>query len=192
MPRSTGRLVTDTEPVSGTDSTRPARKFLPGPAVLISPMRRRHLRGVMAIENATNPRPWTEALFLGELRMPTSRIYNVAMDPHRVLGYCGLMIITDEGHITNVAVDNSARRMGIAKRLIGRTIRQARERGVTSLTLEVRVSNKGAQELYRRFGFAPGGIRPRYYNEPTEDALIMWAHDVDAPAYEERLKEVNV
>lgn len=155
-------------------------------------MRRRHLRGVVDIENRTNPRPWSEALFLGELRMPTSRIYTVAVDSHRVLGYCGLMVVSDEGHITNVAVDPAARRRGIARQMLGRTIRDAVERGVNSLTLEVRVSNRGAQELYRRFGFAPGGIRPRYYSGPTEDALIMWAHDVDTPEYGARLKEMNV
>ena len=60
-------------------------------------------------------------------------------------------------------------------------------RGATALTLEVRPSNHGAQELYRRFGFAPAGMRKLYYRDPDEDGLIMWAHDIDEPAYLTRL-----
>lgn len=163
-----------------------------GTPTRIEPMKRRHIRGVVAIENQVNHKPWSESLFLGELRMPTSRIYNVALDAHRVLGFCGLMLITDEGHITNVAVDPTVRRLGIARRLLGETIREAIDRGVTSLTLEVRMSNKGAQELYRRFGFFPGGIRHRYYAELNEDALIMWAHDVSTEEYAKRLEGLGV
>lgn len=163
-----------------------------GRAILIGPMRRRHMRGVMAIEQQTSHNPWSQNLFLGELRMPTSRIYNVAVDRQRVLGFCGVMIVADEGHITNIAVAPDARRRGIARRLLGRTVREAIERDVAHLTLEVRVSNHGAQELYRQFGFAPGGIRPRYYQELNEDALIMWAHDVNTPGYADRLEGLDV
>lgn len=159
---------------------------------MITPMKRRHIRGVMAIENDTNRHPWSQNLFLGELRNPTGRIYNVATDAHRVLGFCGVMLIADEGHITTIAVAPDARRSGIAKRLLGRTIREAIDRRTAHLTLEVRVSNRPALEMYRRFGFAPGGVRPRYYTAPVEDALIMWANDVDTPAYAARLEELDV
>ena len=64
---------------------------------------------------------------------------------------------------------------------------EAREHGVSSLTLEVRVSNHGAQELYRAFGFVPAGIRKNYYAEVNEDALVMWANDVETTAYGARL-----
>lgn len=161
-------------------------------AFLIGPMRRRHLRGVMAIENETSSHPWSQSLFLGELRNPTGRIYNVATDAHRVIGFCGLMIVADEGHVTTIAVAPDARRMGVARRLLVRTIREAVERGVVDVTLEVRTSNEAALAMYRRFGFAPGGVRPRYYSSPVEDALIMWAHDVDEPDYLTRLEELDV
>jgi ribosomal-protein-alanine N-acetyltransferase len=160
-------------------------------AVRITPMRRRHLRGVMAIEQRTNHRPWSLGLFMGELRMPTSRHYLVALDDHEVVGFCGLMVTGDEGHITNIAVHPDRRREAIAARLMLVTMREAVEQGLEGVTLEVRTSNTAAQELYRRFGFVPGGIRRNYYAEVGEDALIMWAHELDADAYRDRLAGIE-
>jgi len=154
--------------------------------VVIAPMRRRHLRGVVAIEQQTNHRPWSASLFLGELRMPTTRCYVVALERHRVIGFGGLMITGDEGHITNVAVHPDHRRRHLAARMLLVMFRDAIGRGVNDLTLEVRMSNHAAQELYRRFGFAPGGIRRNYYADVKEDGLIMWAHDIASPSEEAR------
>jgi [ribosomal protein S18]-alanine N-acetyltransferase len=168
-----------------------ATTVAPGPgvqgSVVIAPMRRRHLRGVLSIEQRTNHRPWSLGLFLGELRMPTSRSYVVALDAHRVVGFSGLMITDDGGHLTNIAVHPDRRREGIADRLMLVTMHEAARRGLEAVTLEVRMSNDAAQELYRRFGFAPGGIRRNYYADVGEDGLIMWAHGIDTPAYAERL-----
>ncbi|MGB6058605.1 MAG: ribosomal protein S18-alanine N-acetyltransferase [Microthrixaceae bacterium] len=157
----------------------------------IAPMRRRHLRGVVAIEEVSNHKPWSIGLFLGELKMPTSRYYQVALDHHRVLGFSGLMFTGEEGHITNIAVHPDARRSGIATELMLGTMREAIARGLTQVTLEVRVTNGSAQELYRRFGFAPGGIRRNYYSEIGEDALIMWANDIDTDDYANRLDHLS-
>lgn len=151
------------------------------PAVTVEAMRRRHLRGVVAIERRTNHRPWSTALFAGELRMPTTRVYLVAMAGHEVLGYSGLMLTGAEAHVTNVAVHPEHRRRRIASRLLVALMREAVARGVEDVTLEVRMSNVAAQELYRRFGFAPGGVRRNYYADVGEDALIMWAHDIGSP-----------
>lgn len=155
--------------------------------VEVVPMRRRHLRGVVAIEQDVNPRPWSTRLFAGELRMPTSRVYVVASSGFEVVGYAGLMTTLDEGHVTNVAVHRDHRRRHVATMLLLALFRRAVERGVADLTLEVRASNAAAQELYRRFGFAPGGVRRGYYADSGEDALIMWAHGVDGPEYAARL-----
>jgi len=159
--------------------------------VRIAPMRRRHLRGVVAIEERTNHRPWSSALFMGELRMPTSRFYVVAMEDHEVVGFCGLMLVADEGHLTNVAVHPDRRRRSIAAQLMLVTMRRARALSLIGVTLEVRVTNTGAQELYRRFGFVPGGVRRNYYADVGEDALIMWAHDIDTDCYAERLEGIE-
>lgn len=160
-------------------------------AVRIVPMRRRHLRGVMAIEQVTNHKPWSLGLFMGELRMPTSRHYVVALDGHEVVGFCGLMVTADEGHITNIAVHPDRRRESVAARLMLVTMRRAAAEGLAGVTLEVRTSNVAAQELYRRFGFAPGGIRRNYYADVGEDGLIMWAHDIDTDEYRQRLAGIE-
>lgn len=156
-------------------------------AAVVAPMRRRHLRGVLAIEQEANPRPWSHRLFAGELRMPTSRLYLVALQDHEVVGYAGLMTTLDEGHVTNIAVHRDHRRRHLATMLMLVMMRRAVERGVVDMTLEVRMSNTAAQEMYRRFGFAPGGVRKGYYQESGEDALIMWAHGIDSPDQAERL-----
>ena len=97
------------------------------------------------------------------------------------------MMTLDEGHVTTIAVDPRRHRSKIGTRLLLVLAREAIARGATALTLEVRMSNTAAQDLYRRFGFGPVGVRKNYYQEVNEDALVMWAHEVDQPAYAELL-----
>jgi len=156
--------------------------------VSVVAMRRRHLRGVLHIEQQAYPRPWSMSLFLSELALRSSRAYFVARVGREVVGYAGLMMVLDDGHITTVAVDPQWRRRGVAKRLVIAVCREAIERGAEALTLEVRLSHHGAQDLYRRFGFRPVGVRKGYYQETGEDALVMWAHDVREPAYADLLE----
>ena len=158
--------------------------------VTIVPMRRRHLRGVARIEGAVCPRPWSVALFLSELGGGASRRYLVARAGSSVVGYGGLMVGAGEGHVTTLAVDPAWQRRAVGTRLLLALARWGIDQGCSGLTLEVRMSNGGAQALYRRFGFVPAGIRRNYYAETNEDALIMWAHDVDAPAYATRLAAI--
>ncbi|HUF31716.1 MAG TPA: ribosomal protein S18-alanine N-acetyltransferase [Acidimicrobiales bacterium] len=163
----------------------------PGLEVRVAPLRRRFLRGVMRIETQVYARPWSLGLFMSELSLRDSRVYRVARVNGAVVGYAGLMLTGSDGHITTVAVDPEWRRRGIATRLMLAISRAGVAAGCSSLTLEVRVANDEAQELYRRFGFAPAGVRKNYYAETNEDALIMWAHDVDLPAYVERLAGIE-
>jgi ribosomal-protein-alanine N-acetyltransferase len=151
--------------------------------VVISPMRRRHVRAVLRIEEQVYPRPWTSALFLSELALRSSRAYFVARVGRQIVGYAGVMISFEDAHVTTVAVDPAWQRRGIATRLLVALARESLVRGAQHLTLEVRMSNKGAQALYRRFGFAPVGVRKNYYPETNEDALVMWVHDIDSPEY---------
>jgi ribosomal-protein-alanine N-acetyltransferase len=159
--------------------------------VRISPMRRRHLRSVLRIEAQVYPRPWSFGLFVSELGQRASRCYLVAHVGRTVVGYAGMLDSVGDGHITNVAVDPAWHRNHIGTRLLLALAREGRTRGLRNLTLEVRVSNHGAQALYRRFGFVPAGIRKDYYPETPEDALIMWAHDIDQPPYAERLAAIE-
>ena len=149
----------------------------------IVPMRRRHLATVVDIAARTHPRPWSRDLFAGELDLVASRAYVVAVDGRDVVGYAGIMLAADEAHVTTIAVDPDAQRRAIGMRLMLALARMALARSATALTLEVRVSNKVAQELYRRYGFSSVGARKGYYADNGEDALVMWARDIDAPEY---------
>jgi ribosomal-protein-alanine N-acetyltransferase len=170
----------------------PAAPTAPAPLdVELVPMRRRHLRSVLRIEAQVYPRPWSMSLFMSELALRTTRAYYVARVDGDVVGYAGLMMTADDGHVTTIAVDPSWQRKQLGTRLLLQLARDAIARGATSLTLEVRMHNAPAQELYRRFGFKPVGVRKNYYVETNEDALIMWADDVDGDAYAARLARLE-
>lgn len=159
--------------------------------LVVQLMRRRHLPAVLRIEKQVYPRPWTMGLYLGELALPASRLYIIARRGSRLVGYAGFMLTLDECHVTTVAVDPTMQGNHIGTQLMLVLATRAVARGATSLTLEVRMSNKPAQELYRKFGFAPAGVRKGYYAEVNEDALVMWAHDVDHPDYGRRLAAIE-
>jgi [ribosomal protein S18]-alanine N-acetyltransferase len=155
--------------------------------VHVVPMRRRHLRSVLRIESQVYPRPWSLSLFLSELALRGSRYYLVARLDASVVGYAGLMFTGDDAHVTTIAVDPALHRAKIGTRLLAALAREARTRGARNLTLEVRVSNDAAQRMYEEFGFRPAGIRKNYYVETNEDALVMWAEDIDGDDYGTRL-----
>jgi ribosomal-protein-alanine N-acetyltransferase len=167
----------------------------PAAGIVVEPMRRRHVRSVVRIEQASYPRPWTSGLFLSELAQRGARTYLVATAGGRVVGYGGAMYVLPDAHVTTVAVDPELRRQAVATRLLLALCRAAVDHGATALTLEVRVSNEAAQALYRRFGFVPAGARKGYYpaddQGPAEDAIVMWLHDIDAPAFADRLTRIE-
>ena len=163
--------------------------------VEVRPMRRRHLPSVLAIEELVYPKPWSQRLFASEISQPDSRCYLVAVVKpgrvwrrRRVVGYAGVMVAVGEAHITTVATHPHHHRRKIASHLLVELLRRARSMGAEAATLEVRVNNRGAQRLYAGFGFAPVGVRRRYYGETGEDALIMWAYDLHSDAYSEILQ----
>ena len=155
--------------------------------VHVLPMRRRHLRSVLRIEALVYPRPWSHSLFLSELALRGSRAYFVARVGRDVVGYAGIMLTGQDAHITTIAVDPARHRQKVGTRLLLVLTREALARGARNMTLEVRLSNQGAQELYRQFGYSPVGVRKNYYQETNEDALVMWVHEIDRPEYAERL-----
>ncbi|MGH7395746.1 MAG: ribosomal protein S18-alanine N-acetyltransferase, partial [Candidatus Methylomirabilales bacterium] len=146
---------------------------------------------VLRIEARAYPVPWSMSLFLSELALRSSRAYYVAYVGRQLVGYAGLMMTLDDGHITTIAVDPPWQRHKVGSRLLMALTREALRRGATSLTLEVRLQNKAAQNLYRTFGFRPVGVRKNYYAETKEDALVMWAEDVAAPEYSKLLDSLE-
>ncbi len=152
--------------------------------ITIRAMTRDDLGAVVALESAEQPKPWSERAFAQELETD-NRIYLVA-ETDRIIGFGGLMVIGDEAHITTLLVTESHRGGGIGRRLVRSLIESAVRFGARHLTLEVRTSNETARHLYAGIGLAPVGIRPKYYGD--DDALIMWAHDIDQPGFLENLE----
>ncbi|QKS70205.1 ribosomal protein S18-alanine N-acetyltransferase [Paenalkalicoccus suaedae] len=130
--------------------------------------------GVLDVEHDSFPTPWTREAFYNEITKNQYAYYLVAVDGEKVIGYCGLWVIVDSSHITNIAVHSSMRREGIGEALLHGSMEMARMLGAERISLEVRVSNEPAQAMYRKFGFENGGIRKQYYTDNQEDALVMW------------------
>ncbi len=160
-------------------------------AVRVVPLRRRQLRSVLRIEEECYPRPWSASLFLTELSQRSVRRYTAATLGPLVVGYAGLMVVLEEGHVTTLTVDPVWQGRQVGTLLLLDMARAAPPLGIRHLTLEVRVGNEPALALYRRFGFAPVGIRKNYYAETGEDAIVMWVHDVDSDAYGARLGSIE-
>jgi ribosomal-protein-alanine N-acetyltransferase len=142
----------------------------------------------MAIERQVYPRPWSPNLFISEMAESRNRCYLVARIDRQVVGYGGLICYGEEAHITNVAVDPELQRRKIGMRLLNDLILAAVGMGADAVSLEVRVTNWGAQRLYGRFGFHPVGVRKNYYQEIGEDALIMWLDGVQEAGFRTRLR----
>jgi ribosomal-protein-alanine N-acetyltransferase len=135
-------------------------------------MRRRDLDQILEIEELCFPLPWSRESFLTELKNPLAQ-YIVAQEGFVLLGYAGVWLIFDEGHITNVAVHPRARGRRIGELLLANIMALASANGAVVVTLEVRPSNDAALSLYRRMGFEEKGHRRGYYLDNGEDALIM-------------------
>jgi [ribosomal protein S18]-alanine N-acetyltransferase len=173
------------------------RLMASGQSARMVPLREEHLDDVLALEGEAAPAGWTRKIYLSEIARPESRCYLVLElpPPNGVIAFGGVQVQVGEAHITTLAVDPAHRRRKLATRLLVALLRDARARGASAATLEVRRHNSAAQRLYATFGFRPVGVRPRYY-EGKVDALIMWAHDIDGHEYgrilEARARDVDM
>ena len=154
----------------------------------IRDMARSDIPQAALLEREVFPQPWSVRTFYDELSTP-NRSYLIAEADGRVLGYGGLLLVEDDAHVTTLAVAPEARGGRLGTRLLLALVDRALERGARHLTLEVRVSNESARHLYERFGFSPVGKRKNYYRD--EDALVMWAIDVDRDEYTVLLEEIR-
>lgn len=137
-----------------------------------------HLNQVLEIEEVSYPAPWSYYAFAYELLQNNLAHYIVALSGNKVVGYCGMWLILDEAHITNVAVHPDSRQKSIGESLMLEMIRLALKNGSTRMTLEVRPTNTAARRLYEKLGFVENGRRKRYYTDNNEDAIIMWKNDL--------------
>ncbi len=156
----------------------------------IEKLRRRDLRQVLRIESAVFPEPWSPAVFNSELALRKGRLYRAAWAGDEMAGYIGFMIVDDEAHMTTIATAPGYQRSGVATTMIVDAFHTLLESGVKHVSLEVAANNEPAQALYRRFGFAPVAVRKNYYPVTGQDALVMWAYDIDSDQYATRLEEL--
>ncbi len=157
----------------------------------IEKLRRRDLRALMRIENTVFPEPWSLQVFHSELALRRGRLYRAAWDGDELAGYIGFLMVDEEAHMTTIATAPAYQRAGVATALIVDALDTLRTTGIRHVSLEVAANNDAAQSLYRRFGFAPVGVRKNYYPVTGQDALVMWAYDVDSDEYGDRLRELS-
>jgi ribosomal-protein-alanine N-acetyltransferase len=145
--------------------------------VVVRRMRLRDMDAVRDIDGAVYSRPWSAATWRHELGDP-QRHHLVAICGGDVIGHAGALFVAGEAHITTVAVAPGSQGRGVATLMVLELLDVARERDIDTATLEVRSADRRAQRIYSRLGFAPAGIRRRYYSEPVDDAVIMWLADL--------------
>lgn len=137
-------------------------------------MEERDLDAIMYLEERCFTLPWSRDAFYNELNQNQFASYIVLEEEGQIVGYCGAWLVIDEAHITNIAILPEFRGRGFGEALLRKMMEQCREKDIERMTLEVRVSNKVAQSLYKKLGFQEGAIRKNYYSDNQEDAIVMW------------------
>ena len=157
----------------------------------VEAMRLEDLPAVHAIEQASFSTPWPPHAYRTELEKNRLAHYLVVRAGDEVVGYAGVWLMVDEAHITTFAVDPRWRRRGIGERLLLAVLDLARVQRAREATLEVRLSNIAARRLYEKYGFRPVGLRPNYYTDDREDALIMTTEALEGRAMRERIERLR-
>ncbi len=142
--------------------------------IIVRQMEERDLDRIMEVEKSCFTTPWSRQSFLLEITKNQLAKYFVAEVDGIVAGYGGIWLILDEGHITNIAVSEDYRRLGLGKKLLEELIKLCEKYEISSMTLEVREDNEPAKELYKSYGFVEGGRRTNYYHDVGKDAIVMW------------------
>lgn len=157
----------------------------------IEPMRLDDLDAVHAIERASFSTPWPPHAYRSELETNRLATYLVVRADDAIVAFGGIWLMVDEAHVTTFAVHPAWRRRRVGERLILALLDLALERHANEATLEVRLSNLPARRLYEKYGFRPVGVRPRYYSDDQEDALIMTTTALGSAPMTERLARLR-
>ena len=140
--------------------------------MIIEKMNAAHVSQIAQLEKLCFSDPWSEKSIESELSCRLS-LWFVALEGETVVGYVGSQTVIDESDMMNIAVHPDYRRRGIAEKLIHALVSALGEKGSHGLTLEVRASNEVAISLYKKYGFEKVGLRPAYYRNPVENAILM-------------------
>jgi [ribosomal protein S18]-alanine N-acetyltransferase len=146
--------------------------------IRFEPLGPQHISKALEIERQSHSAPWSEGSFKGEIGNAQS-IFSVLLVDGQVTGYAGAWVLTDEAHVTNIAIHPDFRGQGLGRRLMDHLCDLSKERGAVCMTLEVRAGNKPAIQLYEKMGFVIAGRRKGYYPDNKEDALVMWLHRLE-------------
>ena len=142
----------------------------------IREMKESDIKAVMKIDQEAFTSAWSEEVFIHEVNVNDYAHYFIVETKEKIIGYVGLWIVHEDAQITNVALLKKYRGYKIGEKLFGYALQYAQNQGAERLSLEVRVSNEIAQNMYDKFGLVPGGIRKKYYADDNEDALVMWVN----------------
>lgn len=160
-------------------------------AMSIETMTPADINDVRHIETVSFSTQWPSDAFYNELQSNRSAHYYVGRVAGRIVAYGGIWVVMEDSHVTTIAVDPDFRRRKFGEFMLAHLIDRAVEREAAWMTLEVRESNVGAQQLYRKYGFTTVATRKAYYSDNNENALIMWAGDMRGELYRERLKAMR-
>ena len=161
------------------------------PVLRIRPMTVEDLPAVQLIERASFTTPWPPQAYRQELESNRLAAYLVGTVDDEVVAYGGIWLMVDEAHVTTFAVHPRYRRRRIGERLLLSLMDLSIDRHAREATLEVRLSNLGARRLYEKYGFRPVGLRPRYYSDNNEDALIMTTESFGDPSLDARIARLR-
>ena len=142
--------------------------------IIIREMEEKDLDRIMEVEKSAFTTPWSRDSFLLEITKNQLAKYFIAEVEGIPVAYGGIWLILDEGHITNIAVDKDYKRLGIGEKILEALIDICKEFEIIAMTLEVRADNEPAKNLYKKYGFLEYGIRPNYYADDNQDAIVMW------------------
>lgn len=142
--------------------------------IIVRKMLLEDVDSVLEIENGAFTTPWSRESFITEIRENLLAYYLVAEADGKIVGYGGIWLILNEGHITNIAVKEEYKGNGIGNHIVEGLICYCLKHEIQNMTLEVRESNIVAQNLYKKYDFVDCGVRPKYYADDGEDAIIMW------------------
>lgn len=161
--------------------------------LLIRRMRPADVPEVMEIESVSFGRHhWSEDSFFNEMNNQVGRYYSlIDTSKNRLIGYCGFWLIADEAHITTIAVKPEYRGNALGEVMLVHGMERCLGQSIHWVTLEVRVTNYNAQNLYYKYGFSSVGIRPKYYQDNQEDALIMTTSDIMSESYRGLYKKLK-
>lgn len=145
--------------------------------LVIRPWKKSDIDAVYEIEVECFRSPWTKLSLLSEYRNKIA-VYKVVELDNRIVGYCGMWVLYDEAHITNIAISRNYRGNGYAQKLLIEMMKSASLKDATMMTLEVRETNIPAQNLYKKLSFEKEGERKKYYQDTGESAYLLWNRNI--------------